>query len=239
METKICSKCKEEKKCNLFGVDKRRQDGLRSHCNDCRKLESKLYREKNTEKRKKTISDYYENNKETIKEKQLNYKILNHDKLKETKNKSYHKNKEKHKERVKEYRKNNRIKRAQYQKKLLENNIIYKISQLCRSRIYHFLNKINISKNNKTFEIIGCSPELLKEHLEQKFENNMSWENYGEWHIDHIIPLSSANNEEEVYKLCHYTNLQPLWAKDNLSKGSKIIPLIHHYQQYTNDFRQT
>lgn len=51
----------------------------------------------------------------------------------------------------------------------------------------------------------------------------MSWENHGEWHIDHIIPLSSAKNEEEIYKLNHYTNLQPLWKEENLSKGDKIL----------------
>jgi hypothetical protein len=51
----------------------------------------------------------------------------------------------------------------------------------------------------------------------------MSWENRDEWHIDHIIPLSSANSEEELYKLCHYTNLQPLWAEENIKKSNKII----------------
>ena len=60
-------------------------------------------------------------------------------------------------------------------------------------------------------------------HLEKQFAIGMSWENRSEWHIDHIIPLSSAKTEDEVYKLCHYTNLQPLWAEDNLKKSNKFI----------------
>jgi hypothetical protein len=82
-----------------------------------------------------------------------------------------------------------------------------------------------MSKKNKTFEIIGCFPKELKEHLEKQFSNGMTWENRNEWHIDHIIPLSSANSEEEVYKLCHYTNLQPLWKEDNLKKSNKLIKI--------------
>lgn len=76
----------------------------------------------------------------------------------------------------------------------------------------------------KTFDIVGCSPEFLKEYLEKQFTEGMSWELMGHHiHIDHITPLSSASTEEELYKLCHYTNLQPLWAQENLSKGNKII----------------
>jgi hypothetical protein len=85
----------------------------------------------------------------------------------------------------------------------------------------------NYSKNNSTFSIIGCSPECLKEHLEKQFKEGMTWDKLGKQiHIDHIIPLSSAKTEEEVYKLCHYTNLQPLWAHENLSKGNKIITIV-------------
>jgi hypothetical protein len=92
-----------------------------------------------------------------------------------------------------------------------------------RSRISTYLKNSNYMKKNKTFEIVGCSPEFLKEHLEKQFVDGMSWENRAEWHIDHIIPLSSAKTEEDALKLCHYTNLQPLWAEDNLRKSNKII----------------
>ncbi len=83
---------------------------------------------------------------------------------------------------------------------------------------------IYIKKTSKTFEVLGCTPQFLKQYLEQKFLDGMSWNNYGYygWHIDHIIPISHAKNEDEIYKLCHYTNLQPLWAKDNLTKNNKL-----------------
>jgi hypothetical protein len=98
-------------------------------------------------------------------------------------------------------------------------------SLLCgmRSRLCNYLKKNNITKKNKTFDIVGCTPEFLKEHLETQFIDGMTWGNRSKWHIDHIIPLSSAKTEDELYKLCHYTNLQPLWAEDNLKKSNKIL----------------
>ena len=63
----------------------------------------------------------------------------------------------------------------------------------------------------------------LKDFVISQFKNGMSWDNHGDWHIDHIIPLSLATTEEEMIKLCHYTNLQPLWAEDNLTNSNKII----------------
>jgi hypothetical protein len=111
-----------------------------------------------------------------------------------------------------------------YQKTRRENNPINVIINRTRSRIYYYLKLKSYPKNDKTFNIVGCTPEFLKEHLECKFINNMSWDNYGEWHIDHIIPLSSSKTKEELIKLFHYTNLQPLWAFDNMSKGNKKPP---------------
>lgn len=71
---------------------------------------------------------------------------------------------------------------------------------------------------------LGCSIDELKTILESKFTHGMSWDNYGEWHIDHIKPLSKFNltNSQEVLQACHYTNLQPLWAKDNIVKYNKL-----------------
>lgn len=82
------------------------------------------------------------------------------------------------------------------------------------------LNKL-LKFNGKSHIVnLGCSVEQLKKYLESKFQVGMTWDNYGKWHVDHIKPLSKfdiANYKEA----CHYTNLQPLWAKDNIRKGNK------------------
>ena len=70
--------------------------------------------------------------------------------------------------------------------------------------------------------MLGCSWEELKTHIENQFTEGMSWDRLSEIHIDHIIPLASATTEEDLIKLAHYTNLQPLWAKDNISKGCRF-----------------
>jgi hypothetical protein len=103
-------------------------------------------------------------------------------------------------------------------------NIVIKLTCITRTRLNGFLKIKNITKKNKTFNYVGCSPQFLKDYLEKQFTEGMDWSNHGlyGWHIDHVTPLSSANTEEEMYKLCHYTNLQPLWAFDNLSKGCKM-----------------
>jgi hypothetical protein len=223
METKVCGKCKINKDICFFGKNKQSKSGYRSTCNDCRKIESREYKEKNTEKRQETIKKYYQNNKEKINEKTKIRVLLDIEKNKLIKLKSYHKNKEKHKEKLKLYRVINREKRTEYQRKKINNDELYKISSLIRARIRNFLKIKNWSKTNKTFDLIGCSPQFLKEHLQSQFKDGMSWDNYGSWHIDHIIPLSSAKTTEEFNKLCHYSNLQPLWASENLSKGKKIL----------------
>jgi hypothetical protein len=136
---------------------------------------------------------------------------------------------EKSRDRQKKYYQKNidsiRVRNKKYETNRLKNDPEFRLIKNIRRRVLLFLQSNNITKNNKTFEIVGCTPQQLKEHIKSQFKDDMSWENYGYygWHIDHIIPLSSAKNEDELYKLCHYTNLQPLWASDNLSKGDKIL----------------
>ena len=84
-----------------------------------------------------------------------------------------------------------------------------------------FKNK-GYNKNTKTQEMLGVNWEVCKAHIERQFTKGMTWDNQGEWHIDHIIPLASANTKQELKKLCHYSNLQPLWAVDNIIKSAKI-----------------
>ena len=110
-------------------------------------------------------------------------------------------------------------------KKAVKNNPIYKMSMNVRHRLNEFLNLKRLTKKNKTFEMVGCTPAELKIYLEKKFEPGMTWWNHSPkgWHIDHIIPLSNAKNYEDIVKLMHYKNLQPMWAKENISKSNKII----------------
>ena len=152
----------------------------------------------------------------------------------------YHKNKKtrkayilSHKDKIladlhqygKVYRRQNKDKIYAYQKQWKTNKYrtdpIYQTMSRVRSRIYKGLK--GHSKSAKTQELIGCTFEQLKVYLESNFPENMSWQNYSEWHIDHIRPISSFNllDPEQQRQCFHYTNLQPLWMEDNLAKRDK------------------
>ena len=113
-----------------------------------------------------------------------------------------------------------------YQKNKLKSDSLFKLKSSIRNRINSSLKRGGFNKNSKTSEILGCSFEEFKLHLESLFIENMNWDNQGEWHLDHIIPVSFAKTEEEVIKLNHYTNFQPLWAEDNIKKSNKIEEII-------------
>jgi hypothetical protein len=231
METKICTKCNTEKQICNFGKLKNSKDGYRNFCKECRNNTEKKYFGENVILRKKKwrdnnkdkIKKHYLDTKENILEYQKKYREENREKVLERKKIYYKENKEIILIKQKIYKQNNKHKRNSIEKLKKENDVIYRLLTGMRSRLCSYLKKLNITKKNKTFEIVGCTPQELKEHLEKQFVDGMSWENRSEWHIDHIIPLSSANTEDELYKLCHFTNLQPLWAIDNIKKSNNIL----------------
>jgi len=103
----------------------------------------------------------------------------------------------------------------------------YRIAKSMRANISHSLKARNHKKKSKTSEYLGCSIKELKDYLEKQFTAGMNYDNYGDWHIDHIKPINSfaLDDEEELKKCFNYKNLQPLWATDNLSKGYKDASL--------------
>jgi hypothetical protein len=137
--------------------------------------------------------------------------------------KAYRENPE-NKDHLKNYTKTQKYKDYQgsYIKSKRLNDPIFAIKQRVRIRVLSFLRRNGHSKPSKTQDMLGCDWSHLKAHLESQFTEGMSWANRNLWHIDHIIPLASAKSAEEVVKLSHYTNLQPLWAKDNMRKGASV-----------------
>ncbi len=101
----------------------------------------------------------------------------------------------------------------------------YIILRTLRRRLSDTIRKVGANKKASTMEILGCSAEDFKNYLENKFREGMIWENYGTWHIDHFYPCDSFDltKDEEQKRCFHYTNLQPLWAKENIKKSNKII----------------
>jgi hypothetical protein len=119
------------------------------------------------------------------------------------------------------YRKKNPNYNKDWQKNKRENDVMFRLCGNLRARICNIIK----NKTSKTLDSIGLDIEEFKKFIESKFQDGMCWENYGEWHVDHIIPLSNGKNIEEILKLNHYTNLQPLWAKENLTKSNKILTI--------------
>lgn len=188
------------------------------------KIAYKKYYEANREKIQVTHKDYNESNKDKIKKQRHEYykrnkrKILDYNRDWSKKNKEYLK--EKRKSYDKEYYKANKEKRFEYQKNRKKTNLQFKLSCAIRSRLYTSIK--DKSKIGSAVKDLGCSVEELIIYLESKFELGMSWDNWKHdgWHIDHIKPLASFDltNRKQFLEACHYTNLQPLWAKDNFSK---------------------
>lgn len=187
---------------------------------ECKKLQKSLYSQRDYLKRKEIVDqqhkEYYYQNRKPIKTKRRT---------------RYLQNKEKVVVQVKTYRANpvNRKRLLEARASKRKTDVNYAISCRLRARLTNALKRGKCRKTNSTLELIGCSVEFLLAYLESQFSAHpetsevMSWANRDKWHVDHRRPIASFDlaDPEQQKKCFHYTNLQPLWAKDNLEKGSQ------------------
>lgn len=218
METKQnCTNCKEELLLSFFHKNSKLPSGHYYVCKKCRKLKS----EKNKEKLSAYHKKNYKKNSEKIKKRSQDRRLKNPEQTKIYFKKYRVKNLETLALYKKEYYEKNKAKIFQKIKQRSKEDIVFRLKSQLRSRLRKALKRN--SKKGSAVEDLGCSIVSLKNYLQNKFKPGMSWDNWSlkGWHIDHIVPLSAFDLtvEEELKKACHYTNLQPLWAKDNHSKG--------------------
>ena len=226
---------------------KSQNKAYRENNKDKIRVEKKVYYDENKDRLKVIKKNYYNLNKEKIKIKQKIWRNLNKDKKKDL-DKSYRENnkdkkksldkawRDSNRDKIKTYNDSNKDKRKawhdsnkdkinSYFNNRRKTDIQFKLSHNLRARLNSAI-KGNY-KVGSAVKDLGCSIEELKSYIESKFQPGMSWDNWSKdgWHIDHIKPLASFNltDRNQLLEACHYTNLQPLWAIDNLSKRDNII----------------
>jgi hypothetical protein len=234
-KTKVCSKCKETKNVSCFRKRKNSKDGHRGVCKNCMNTEEnrkknnayKLDRyHKNLEKSRQQGRNSYKKYREHILNYQKKYAEDNKEKIAEYQKKYAEDNKKKLKKYIRDY-----LKKTNYQAKKYQNDPLFRLKCIYRTSTRTAFNSIKKKKNTLSLKLLGCSWQELQQHLSAQFYDHpetgekMTISNHGlhGWHIDHIIPLDSAKTEEDIIKLCHYTNLQPLWAEENIKKSNKIL----------------
>ncbi len=233
---KTCKICNKKLELVNFRKQKGYKAGYANICKECNNLRSKEYYKKNTERYRKYGTKYYKNNSEKLnndikrKEYIKNYRIKNKQELFE-KNKVYsNKNKSKIKEYQRNYYLDNKDKIQKYGNDYIKDkyktNLFFKINSIISKSINRGIKNIKEGKSWK--DILPYTVNELMNHLESKFEKDMSWENYGKdgWHIDHVIPISLFkynSYNHPAFKACwSLKNLQPMWCDENYSKGNRI-----------------
>lgn len=230
---KKCRICEKAKSINDFHKKKNAKDGHRNECKECIKEIQKKYKEVPgfKEKQKDYDKKRYEEKRDEILKRKKEYHIENRERILEYKKEYREENKERIKEYMDNYRDNNREKLREYIKNNPDKNSRiqkeyrkrYPYIIAWRSVLHSTLKRLGTKKQDKTINLLGYSALDLKHHLESKFSNGMSWDNHGEWEIDHIRPVTSFSPSTPMKEVCSLNNLQPLWKKDNLSKSNKIF----------------
>jgi len=236
MDCKTCKTCGIEKSLSEFYKDRKYKNTqyYQSNCKSCLAKERKEYYD--NPKNKEAIlarrrERYADKNKEEIVAKRKEYYAKKREVIL-TRQKEYRadpKNKEKQKKYRAQYnadpknRKKISVQKTKRDKERRQSDPLYKLKHNTRSLISRSITNAGFKKNSKTHKILNCSFEEFMSHLEKQFNSGITWENYGKWHLDHIVPVSLASTEEEIIKLNHYKNFQPMWGPENNSKSNKII----------------
>jgi hypothetical protein len=185
-----------------FNNFSRRGMGFRGACKTCRRIYNKLWKRENPERARAANKKSFQKNK---------------DKVRIFTRKWSRKNPEK----VAKYSKTWKLKNPDYKRNRRKIDSKFNLIERCRTRLANALKVRGHRKSSSILLHIGCTPQFLIEYIESLFQPGMSWENKSEWQIDHISPFAKACSEEEIYKLCHYTNIQPLWANENRIKRDR------------------
>lgn len=219
---KTCTKCKVVKSVTNFNQMVSSKDGLSTHCKQCKKEYRQANAEQIKERDRRYQKEYHQLNKDAINKQKSERRASNKDNneqhivrlSKRDYDKQYRRiNKDRDKQKINE-------RNRQYQNEKYRNDALFALTKRTRSLIWKSLSKKGYSKNSRTHEILGCSFEEFKSHLESQFIDGMSWDNRDKWHIDHIKPISWAKTEDEIIAFSHYTNLKPMWALDNILKSN-------------------
>jgi len=176
----------------------------------------------NREQRLENARKYYVENKESVNKRNSEYGKRNAEHLKQKQNEYRAANRERARSWYKKYRDANKKKIMDKLRERRRNDPFRRLRDAIRGSIRAYLGSKK-TRRGSTFEIVGCTPDFLRGHLEKQFKPGMTWENYGShWHVDHRIPLASGNSADEIKGLSHWTNLQPLEAIENIIKSDKI-----------------
>ena len=219
IKMKTCTGCNQTKELTEFSKLSRAPDGLQYRCKVCNNTRSRKHYKANGKKVRATVRKYKQNNPE---------------KSKASSKKYYQNNLEKRRASARKSNKRPEVKKRKnaWQRERRKTDPQYKLRCNLRRRLSHALKGKN--KSASTMKLLGCSYTHAQNHLAEQFQPGMTWENHGTWHIDHMMPCASFDLScpEQQRRCFHYTNLQPMWGKENMSKRDKII-----YNREWNGFR--
>lgn len=235
---KDCTKCGINKPLSEFHNSSRAKDGKFSACKECRNAANRIissktdhaavYRERmarDGDALRQRSREYYQANKDRIKARSLEWSKKNPERKKESRSRHYEQNKDEYLRSASEWAKRNRSRRteiclAYMKRKRDEDPRSYVATVTARKLLSRILNSTGRNKKGRTFDALGYNKQQFTEHLESLFQDGMSWENHGKWHIDHIIPVSELVRcgVTDPSKINCLSNLRPLWAEDNMAK---------------------